>query len=121
GPSGSSFPRRAPSTQRLRRRGSVPTNAKNRCESPYSWDGLVILPRTEANRGNRGLHSSVLSVASCSNWITSPEKDYSNQVTGRDVIDPQLLLVLGASARAAAFSALRSGSIQPWCVDLFAD
>jgi predicted ATP-grasp superfamily ATP-dependent carboligase len=30
------------------------------------------------------------------------------------------LLILGASARAAAFSALRSG-YQPWCVDLFAD
>lgn len=30
------------------------------------------------------------------------------------------LLILGASARAAAFSALRAG-LRPWCVDLFAD
>jgi predicted ATP-grasp superfamily ATP-dependent carboligase len=30
------------------------------------------------------------------------------------------LLIFGASARAAAFSALRAG-LQPWCVDLFAD
>jgi predicted ATP-grasp superfamily ATP-dependent carboligase len=30
------------------------------------------------------------------------------------------LLIVGASTRAAAFSALRAG-LQPWCVDLFAD
>jgi predicted ATP-grasp superfamily ATP-dependent carboligase len=30
------------------------------------------------------------------------------------------LLIIGASARAAAFSALRAG-LRPWCVDLFAD
>src|SRR5439155_16334268 len=30
------------------------------------------------------------------------------------------LLILGASARAAAFSALRAG-LKPWCIDLFAD
>jgi len=30
------------------------------------------------------------------------------------------LIVIGASARAAAFSALRAG-FQPWCIDLFAD
>jgi predicted ATP-grasp superfamily ATP-dependent carboligase len=30
------------------------------------------------------------------------------------------LLIVGASARAAAFSALRAG-LHPWCVDLFAD
>lgn len=30
------------------------------------------------------------------------------------------LLIIGASTRAAAFSALRAG-LQPWCVDLFAD
>jgi predicted ATP-grasp superfamily ATP-dependent carboligase len=30
------------------------------------------------------------------------------------------LLIIGASARAAAFSALRAG-LQPWCADLFAD
>jgi predicted ATP-grasp superfamily ATP-dependent carboligase len=30
------------------------------------------------------------------------------------------LLIVGASARAAAFSALRAG-LRPWCVDLFAD
>src|ERR1700733_2287062 len=30
------------------------------------------------------------------------------------------LLIFGASARAAAFSALRAG-LQPWCADLFAD
>ena len=30
------------------------------------------------------------------------------------------LIILGASARAAAFSALRAG-LQPWCADLFAD
>ena len=30
------------------------------------------------------------------------------------------LLILGASVRAAAFSALRAG-LRPWCVDLFAD
>jgi predicted ATP-grasp superfamily ATP-dependent carboligase len=33
---------------------------------------------------------------------------------------PQRLLIVGASVRAAAFSALRAGW-QPWCVDLFAD
>jgi uncharacterized protein len=33
---------------------------------------------------------------------------------------PVNLLILGASARAAAFSALRAG-LQPWCADLFAD
>ncbi len=33
---------------------------------------------------------------------------------------PSKLLIIGASARAAAFSALRSG-LHPWCVDLFAD
>jgi predicted ATP-grasp superfamily ATP-dependent carboligase len=32
----------------------------------------------------------------------------------------QPLLIFGASARAAAFSALRAG-LQPWCADLFAD
>ncbi|MBY0523645.1 MAG: ATP-grasp domain-containing protein [Gemmataceae bacterium] len=32
----------------------------------------------------------------------------------------QRLLIFGASARAAAFSALRAG-LDPWCVDLFAD
>src|SRR5439155_20384968 len=30
------------------------------------------------------------------------------------------LLILGASVRAAAFSALRAG-LKPWCLDLFAD
>jgi predicted ATP-grasp superfamily ATP-dependent carboligase len=30
------------------------------------------------------------------------------------------LIILGASARAAAFSALRAG-LRPWCIDLFAD
>jgi predicted ATP-grasp superfamily ATP-dependent carboligase len=34
--------------------------------------------------------------------------------------DSQPLLIFGASARAAAFSALRAG-LDPWCVDLFAD
>lgn len=33
---------------------------------------------------------------------------------------PQKLLIFGASARAAAFSALRAG-LEPWCADLFAD
>jgi predicted ATP-grasp superfamily ATP-dependent carboligase len=33
---------------------------------------------------------------------------------------PDRLLLLGASTRAAAFSALRAG-LQPWCADLFAD
>lgn len=33
---------------------------------------------------------------------------------------PSSLLIFGASARAAAFSALRAG-FQPWCADLFAD
>jgi predicted ATP-grasp superfamily ATP-dependent carboligase len=33
---------------------------------------------------------------------------------------PDPLLILGASARAAAFSALRAG-LRPWCADLFAD
>jgi uncharacterized protein len=32
----------------------------------------------------------------------------------------QQLLIIGASVRAAAFSALRAG-LQPWCADLFAD
>src|SRR6516162_1742358 len=32
----------------------------------------------------------------------------------------QSLLIFGASARAAAFSALRAG-FKPWCADLFAD
>lgn len=33
---------------------------------------------------------------------------------------PSNLLIIGASTRAAAFSALRAG-LHPWCVDLFAD
>ncbi len=33
---------------------------------------------------------------------------------------PEQLLILGASARAAALSALRAG-LRPWCIDLFAD
>src|SRR4051812_15417928 len=33
----------------------------------------------------------------------------------------QPLLLLGASVRAAAWSALRGGLVQPWCIDLFAD
>ena len=33
---------------------------------------------------------------------------------------PDYVLILGASARAAAFSALRAG-LRPWCADLFAD
>src|SRR5437667_188035 len=33
---------------------------------------------------------------------------------------PPTLLIVGASARAAAFSALRAG-LRPWCADLFAD
>src|SRR5205807_1077251 len=32
----------------------------------------------------------------------------------------QSLIIVGASARAAAFSALRAG-LRPWCIDLFAD
>jgi len=36
------------------------------------------------------------------------------------VTDFESLLIVGASARAAAFSALRAG-LRPWCVDLFAD
>lgn len=32
----------------------------------------------------------------------------------------EVLVIVGASVRAAAFSALRAG-LQPWCVDLFAD
>jgi predicted ATP-grasp superfamily ATP-dependent carboligase len=40
---------------------------------------------------------------------------------GSDIVTgPENVLVLGASARAAAFSALRAG-LRPWCVDLFAD
>jgi len=34
--------------------------------------------------------------------------------------DEQSLIIVGASARAAAFSALRAG-LRPWCIDLFAD
>jgi len=34
--------------------------------------------------------------------------------------DSDPILIVGASARAAAFSALRAG-LRPWCVDLFAD
>src|SRR6516164_4501829 len=34
--------------------------------------------------------------------------------------DAPNLLIVGASARAAAFSALRAG-LRPWCADLFAD
>jgi predicted ATP-grasp superfamily ATP-dependent carboligase len=34
--------------------------------------------------------------------------------------ESEILLIVGASARAAAFSALRAGR-RPWCVDLFAD
>jgi predicted ATP-grasp superfamily ATP-dependent carboligase len=36
------------------------------------------------------------------------------------VAEPDKLLIFGASARAAAFSALRAG-LRPWCCDLFAD
>src|SRR5262245_17508064 len=35
-------------------------------------------------------------------------------------MSPGNLLIFGASARAAAFSALRAG-LRPWCADLFAD
>jgi predicted ATP-grasp superfamily ATP-dependent carboligase len=35
-------------------------------------------------------------------------------------MNPEHLLIVGASARAAAFSALRAG-LRPWCIDLFAD
>src|SRR5262245_65865579 len=35
-------------------------------------------------------------------------------------MDVDRLLILGASARAAAFSALRAG-LEPWCADLFVD
>jgi predicted ATP-grasp superfamily ATP-dependent carboligase len=34
--------------------------------------------------------------------------------------DGEHLIIVGASARAAAFSALRAG-LRPWCIDLFAD
>jgi predicted ATP-grasp superfamily ATP-dependent carboligase len=52
--------------------------------------------------------------------------------SGRDAIEKRMtatnetadversLIVVGASARAAAFSALRAG-LRPWCIDLFAD
>src|SRR5438067_508062 len=33
---------------------------------------------------------------------------------------PPIVLIVGASTRAAAFSALRAG-LRPWCADLFAD
>jgi predicted ATP-grasp superfamily ATP-dependent carboligase len=33
---------------------------------------------------------------------------------------PQVIVIFGASARSAAFSALRAG-LRPWCADLFAD
>src|SRR5947209_6990668 len=36
------------------------------------------------------------------------------------VADVTDVLIVGASARAAAFSALRAG-MRPWCIDLFAD
>src|SRR5690242_829790 len=46
---------------------------------------------------------------------------FPGQVIFYQVIMPSSnLLIIGASARAAAFSALRAG-LQPWCVDLFAD
>jgi len=35
-------------------------------------------------------------------------------------MDEAQVLIVGASARAAAFSALRAG-LRPWCADLFAD
>jgi predicted ATP-grasp superfamily ATP-dependent carboligase len=38
-----------------------------------------------------------------------------------NAITAQPLLILGASARAAAWSALRSGNVRPWCIDLFVD
>src|SRR5262249_24093191 len=34
--------------------------------------------------------------------------------------DTMMLLLIGASVRAAAFSPLRAG-LKPWCIDLFAD
>src|SRR5438128_59838 len=36
------------------------------------------------------------------------------------MVDRGSLLIVGASVRAAAFSALRAG-FHPWCIDLFAD
>src|SRR5205807_295367 len=46
--------------------------------------------------------------------------DRSAGTGGALVPDPGNLLIFGASARAAAFSALRAG-LRPWCADLFAD
>src|SRR5262245_61077027 len=39
---------------------------------------------------------------------------------GQAMASGQRLMIFGASARAAAFSALRAG-LEPWCADLFAD
>src|SRR5215813_1264313 len=39
---------------------------------------------------------------------------------GPTIFPNEHLLIFGASARAAAFSALRAG-LRPWCADLFAD
>jgi predicted ATP-grasp superfamily ATP-dependent carboligase len=47
-----------------------------------------------------------------------PEQFRSLGVAGTD--SAESLLIIGASTRAAAFSALRTG-VQPWCLDLFAD
>jgi uncharacterized protein len=46
--------------------------------------------------------------------------DLSVATPGANGVDSQPLLIVGASARAAAFSALRA-ELQPCCIDLFAD
>jgi predicted ATP-grasp superfamily ATP-dependent carboligase len=44
----------------------------------------------------------------------------NNRIEIGFMVKSESLLIVGASARAAAFSALRAG-LRPWCVDLFAD
>src|SRR5262245_49351757 len=43
-----------------------------------------------------------------------------NKSIGSAMSDDRTIVIVGASARAAAFSALRAG-LAPWCADLFAD
>src|SRR4051812_41118682 len=56
------------------------------------------------------------------NHLVGAGPDWVKEGEGRQVYSRpgDRLLLVGASVRAAAFSALRAG-LRPWCADLFAD
>ena len=52
--------------------------------------------------------------------VTDSNPDGNTRSQGRSLRPHEHLVIVGASVRAAAFSALRAG-LRPWCADLFAD